>query len=63
VRLNSVAQRIQVYGDNGSLIIVSFQLAPPSVLTSTFDIPRSPAKATPAMVSSRQLQYLKLLGF
>ena len=30
-------------------MLVDFQVLPPSVLTSTFDIPRSPAKATPAI--------------
>jgi hypothetical protein len=30
-------------------MLADFRVAPPSVLTSTFDIPRSPAKATPAI--------------
>src|SRR6201998_4568972 len=48
VGVNSAAHRTQVYFESGSLILADFQVTPPSVLTSTFDIPRSPAKAIPA---------------
>src|SRR5919107_6197300 len=47
--IQSRAQRTQELLESGSLILAVCQLFPPSVLTSTFDIPLSPAKAMPAI--------------
>src|SRR3972149_6376204 len=46
---HSVAQKTHVYPERGSLTLAVSQVLPPSVLTSTFNIPRSPAKAMPAI--------------
>src|SRR5688500_1610960 len=45
----SVDQITQVYLERGSLILAVFQVIPPSVLTSTFEIPLSPPNAIPAI--------------
>src|ERR687890_1983203 len=47
--IQSRAQRTQELLESGSLTLAVCQVFPPSVLTSTFDIPLSPAKATPAI--------------
>src|SRR5437867_7268967 len=47
--IHSSAQRTQELREIGSLRLAVIQVFPPSVLTSTFDIPLSPAKAMPAI--------------
>src|SRR5215207_6228832 len=47
--IQSRAQRTHELLERGSLMLAFCQVFPPSVLTSTFDIPMSPAKARPAI--------------
>jgi hypothetical protein len=49
----------------GSFMLADFQVAPPSVLTSTLDIPLSPAKAIPATncigISHYLILYIRII--
>ena len=44
--------KTQVNPDIGAFRVASVHVEPPSVLTSTREIPRSPAKATPPIVTA-----------
>src|SRR5678816_2799928 len=47
--MNPVVHKTHVYLESGSLILAVFHVIPPSVLTSTFEIPLSPPNAIPAI--------------
>src|SRR5256885_1698707 len=51
--VQSRVHKTQVRFDFGELRLADFQVSPPSVLTSTAEIPRSPASAIPPMQIGR----------
>lgn len=43
--VNPADNRTHVYSDSGDLIVADFQIIPPFTITSTLEIPLSPANA------------------